>query len=81
MGMSGLREMLKALKKEPYTLISRAYPNIVGGLIYSQQFIHNKEQHYFPHSKVTHILTQQAVRKAEHGTRIDRQLKGIKTYL
>ena len=37
MGMSGLREMLKALKKEPYALISRTYPNIVGGLIHSQQ--------------------------------------------
>ena len=57
MGMSGLREMLKALKKSHTP--SSPLPIPTSSV---DSFTHNKEHHYFPHSKIIPIPTQPRVR-------------------
>lgn len=58
MGMSGLREMLKALKKTN----TPSPPNVFGGLIYSQP-----RTSLFPHSQITPMPTRQK-RRAKTST-------------
>ena len=52
MGMSSLREMLKASNKS----------HTCSSPVPTDSFVHNKEHHYFPHSTITPISTQQRVR-------------------
>ena len=66
MGMSGLREMLKALNKS----------HMCSSPVPTDSFVHNKEHHYFPRSTITLYLLNKECEHSQAWTQVDQLRKG-----